>query len=347
MALTTALSWIDGMNTTAYLGQTNWELPSDPSGCGGFGCTGSPMGELYYTQLELSQGTPVVPTPDIDVGPFYNVQHYLYWSCAGPYTSPPCQNPPPSPNFEWSFSFGNGFQGTDLEENDLYGMVYYPDPQAQAGVNISITPVSLNFGDVYVGKSASQTITITNQTSSTAALTGSVGTLMASFSVISGGGAFSLSPGQSLVVTVQFSPTTAGIASATLFITHNAANESSPVMVALSGTGINANAPVILVTPMSTDYGNLKVKRSKSASFKLTNSGKSNLTVISTTITGTDASMFTISGGGGKTIKPGKSLTIKVVFKPTSTGSKSANLVITSNDPVNPSINIPLSGTGQ
>ena len=174
-------------------------------------------------------------------------------------------------------------------------MVYYPDPQAQAGVNISITPVSLNFGDVYVGKSASQTITITNQTSSTAARLGSVGTLMASFLCHKRWRNIQ-SVSRTVVgcVTVQFSPTTAGIASATLFITHNAANESSPVMVALSGTGINANAPVILVTPMSTDYGNLKVKRSKSASFKLTNSGKSNLTVISTTITGTDASMFTI-----------------------------------------------------
>jgi len=34
----------------------------------------------------------------------------------------------PVPNFEWSFSFGNGFQGTDLMVNDLYAMVYYPDP---------------------------------------------------------------------------------------------------------------------------------------------------------------------------------------------------------------------------
>ena len=90
------------------------------------------MGELFYKQLDLSEGTPVVPTPDIDVGPFYNVQPYLYWSCSAPYTQPPCQNLPPAPGFEWSFSFGNGFEGTDLEENDLYVMVYYPEIPAQA-----------------------------------------------------------------------------------------------------------------------------------------------------------------------------------------------------------------------
>jgi preprotein translocase subunit YajC len=57
--------------------------------------------------------------------------------------------------------------------------------------------------------------------------------------------------------------------------------------------------------------------------------------------------MFTITSGGGvsKTIKPGKTLTIKVAFKPTSAGSKSSMLGITCNDPDTPTIDIPLTGT--
>jgi hypothetical protein len=90
------------------------------------------MGELYYNQLGFSQGIPVVPTPSVKVGPFYNVQPYLYWSCSAPYADPPCQTPPPATNFGWSFSFGNGFEGTDLQENDLYVMVYFPQTPAQA-----------------------------------------------------------------------------------------------------------------------------------------------------------------------------------------------------------------------
>lgn len=130
----TAQNWIDGMNSAAYLGQTNWKLPADSSGCGGFGCTDSAMGKLFYgkNQLNSSQGTPVVATPDINVGPFNHLQPYLYWSCSGPYTDPPCQNPPPAPGFAWSFSFGNGFQGTDVKANDLYVMVYFPQTPAQA-----------------------------------------------------------------------------------------------------------------------------------------------------------------------------------------------------------------------
>lgn len=104
----------------------------------------------------------------------------------------------------------------------------------------------------------------------------------------------------------------------------------------------------ISVTPTAYDFGNVKVKKSKAASFKVMNGGKGNLSIITSTITGTDASIFTItSGGGSKTIKPGKSLTMKITFKPTSKGSKSANLEITSNDPDTPTIDIPLSGTVQ
>ena len=213
-------------------------------------------------------------------------------------------------------------------------------------VNLSITPVDLNFGNIYIGQSANQTITITNETSSTGVLTGDVGTLSDPFSVVSGG-AFNLAPGQSVTVTVRYSPTTSGPASANLSITHNATNQTSPTKISLSGTGVSSTVLVISVTSTSNDYGNVKVKKSKAVSFVVKNSGKANLSITSA-ITGIDASMFTItSGAGSKTIKPGKTLTIKVAFKPASTGSKSAILEIDSNDPSTPILDISLIGTGQ
>jgi len=87
------------------------------------------------------------------------------------------------------------------------------------------------------------------------------------------------------------------------------------------------------------------VKKNKSASFKVENNGESNLSIVSLII-GPDASMFKLTGGN-KTVKPGKLSTIKVTFKPTSTGSKQATLRITSNDPDTSTIDIPLTGTGQ
>ncbi len=130
MSHTTAENWINGMNAAVYLGHANWQLPPITVGesCG-FDCTDNPMGNLYYNQLHLSQGTPAVPTPDVRVGPFSHLQPYLYWTCtAAEGSNVLCQAAPPAPNFGWSFSFGNGFEGTDLMVNDLYVMVYYPDP---------------------------------------------------------------------------------------------------------------------------------------------------------------------------------------------------------------------------
>jgi hypothetical protein len=147
--------WIKGMNAYqghGYLDQKNWQLPPDPmppdptmNPCGGFDCTDTPLGHLYYIQLGLSpvvptpHGVPVVSAPSSTVGPFNHIQPYLYWSSCEPLNGPsPCLDlngiptTVPAPKFEWSFSFGNGFQGTDLQTNDLYVMVYFPQTPEQA-----------------------------------------------------------------------------------------------------------------------------------------------------------------------------------------------------------------------
>ena len=119
-------------------------------------------------------------------------------------------------------------------------------------------------------------------------------------------------------------------------------NWSSGLSVTITN---NTNVPSISVTPTAYNFGNVKVKKSKSASFKVQNNGQANLT-IAALIVGQDASMFKLTGGN-KTIKPGKFSTLKVTFKPTSTGSKQATLRITSNDPDSPITDISLNGTGQ
>jgi hypothetical protein len=140
----TAVLWVAAMNRAdqgrGYLGQTRWELPEtvppDPS-CSiaakvttGYDCAGSPMGELFYKQLGLRRGESAAAVLDVKVGPFHNIQPYLYWACQAATAASPCQANGPAENFEWNFSFGNGFQGTNLQANDLYVMVYYPSPSA-------------------------------------------------------------------------------------------------------------------------------------------------------------------------------------------------------------------------
>ena len=99
-------------------------------GTTGFSCTASAMGSLFYRQLGLRPGDSVIAPSEARAGPFYNVQPYLYWACAGQSASSPCQPDGPGEGFEWNFSLGNGFQGTNLVGNALYVMVYYPDNSA-------------------------------------------------------------------------------------------------------------------------------------------------------------------------------------------------------------------------
>ncbi len=212
-------------------------------------------------------------------------------------------------------------------------------------INISIAPASVNFGNVNVGSTSDQTVTITNQANSTAALTGSVGSLAAPFSVVSGGGAFNLTPGQSATVTIRFSPTTGGAASSNLSITHNATNQTSPTTVALSGTGIVPGIS-ISINPSSVIFGNVNVGQSINQTITITNQSSS--TAALTGSVGTLSAPFSVvSGGGAFTLAPGQSVTVTVRYSPTTAGPASASLSITHNatNQTSPT-NIPLSGAG-
>ncbi len=131
MNLASATQFIANMNAyngTGYLGQTNWELPPSNPSCPTFNCDdlGNPMGILFYDQFGLSAGMPAVATPDVAVGPFNNLQPYIYWSCQAVTIQDPCDGVGPNMGIaEWAFSFGNGFLGTDRLEAEYYVTAYF------------------------------------------------------------------------------------------------------------------------------------------------------------------------------------------------------------------------------
>jgi hypothetical protein len=123
MSWDTAQKWIAAMNDANYLGSNRWRLPAtqlpDP-GCSqrpktasfGYGCTGSEMGSLYG-ELGGMKGSTIDQKHNASYALFNNFQPYLYWS-ATLWT--------PVPNSAFSFSFGNGFQGTNVYANDMYAI---------------------------------------------------------------------------------------------------------------------------------------------------------------------------------------------------------------------------------
>ncbi|MBI4637939.1 MAG: SBBP repeat-containing protein [Candidatus Rokubacteria bacterium] len=80
-----------------------------------------------------------------------------------------------------------------------------------------VLPPRLTFTGVAVGTSATRTVTVQNAGQGT--LSGTVGSLAGVFSVLAGSGSFTLTPGQTLTVTVEFTPAQRGTARASLTVT--------------------------------------------------------------------------------------------------------------------------------
>jgi plastocyanin len=212
-------------------------------------------------------------------------------------------------------------------------------------INISVTPTSVDFGNVNVGSNSDQMITITNLMTSNATLSGNVGAPAAPFSVQSGGGPFSLTPGQSVIVTVRFSPTAEGAAASNLSIIHNATNQTNPTSIPLIGTGLTPGIH-ISVNPASLNFGNVTVGQSTSQNITILNQANSTgpLTGSVSALTGP---FSIVSGGGPFNLPPGQSQIVTVSFSPAVAGASFDTLIITHNatEQASPT-NIPLSGTG-
>jgi len=121
----------------------------------------------------------------------------------------------------------------------------------------------------------------------------------------------------------------------------------SVVNVPLIGTGIGI--PNISVAPTSYNFGNVNEGNSSSLqALTVSNTGSTKLIVGTVSITGTDVSQFSKQNDtcSGQTLAVSSSCTINMIFSPTSIGSKNAFMLIPSNDPDTPALNVTLNGTG-
>ncbi len=216
-------------------------------------------------------------------------------------------------------------------------------------VDISVSPGSFNYGSQTVGTTSQQIFIVSNSSLATQNLqvssTNILGGNANQFSIASGGGSFSLAPGTSRTMMVNFTPTSIGFKDATLQITSNDPDEN-PVNVSLSGTG--TGVPIITVDTTAHNYGQVVIGSSASRTFVIgnANTATANLVVSSINIGGDDASQFSVVGNTTFNIAPGQSQNLTVNFNPTSQPAKSAVLNIFSNDPDNSTMHISLTGKG-
>jgi len=112
-------------------------------------------------------------------------------------------------------------------------------------------------------------------------------------------------------------------------------------------TATFTQAPTLSVTPDYKTFGNKKIGKKATATFTVKNTatkGVADLTMQTISISGTDAGQFQLVNGrdrcSGKTIKPGRSCTFKVSFRPTLANTRVATITLPSNDPDAPDIQI-------
>jgi hypothetical protein len=110
---------------------------------------------------------------------------------------------------------------------------------------LTLIPATVSFGNVNTGSNATQTATISNPTASPISI-GNVGISGAGFSVSGAPAGLTLAAGQTAQLTVTFSPASAGTVTGNVTIT--APSEPSPLVIALSGTGVAVNAHSVTLT---------------------------------------------------------------------------------------------------
>ena len=207
-----------------------------------------------------------------------------------------------------------------------------------ANGQLALNPTSQSFGSVTVGSQSNQIVTLTNNSASTVNI---------SQASVSGTGfklngvtaPIALNASQSTTFTVTFAPQSTAPASGSVTITSDAPNPT--LSMPLSGTGVALAA--LGSSPTSLAFGSVRVGNNQALAETVSNTGGSSLTLSQVGISGTG---FTLSGiTTPVTLTPGQSASFSVSFTPQSASSASGSLTITSNAS-NPTLTIPVSGTG-
>ena len=212
-----------------------------------------------------------------------------------------------------------------------------------AAVSLTASASSLNFGSVTDGTTSQQSLTL--KSTGTSPVTISSDSISGTgFSVGAVTLPATLSPGQSLTLTVSFAPKTVGSSSGQLTVSSNSSSGST-MTVSLSGSGVPATSGSVLsVSPGSLAFGNVADGSSQVLNVTLSSTGTSSLVINSASVSGTGFSL--IAGSWPQTLASGQSLTVQVKFAPTVVASQTGALTISSNSSNGATSQVVLTGSG-
>ena len=203
---------------------------------------------------------------------------------------------------------------------------------------IAANSATVSFSPTQVGATATQNVTLS--ASGAPVMVTSAQVSGAGFAIVSPKLPSTLSSGQSLVLTIQFDPQTAGQLSGSLMIASNASN--STLMVALSGSGTAGAAGTITANSTTVNFSATQVGTTATQNVMVSASGAP-VMVTSAQVSG--AGFAIVPPTLPSTLSSGQSLVLTIQFDPQTAGQLSGSLVIASNAS-NPTLTIALSGNG-
>jgi hypothetical protein len=214
----------------------------------------------------------------------------------------------------------------------------FPSGGATSSATLGTSPSSLTFGSTTVGAtSGAQSVTVSNTGSASAAVSGI--SVTGDFAQTNTCGS-SIAAGASCSVSVTFHPTASGSRTGSLTVTSNATN--SPTNVALSGTGATTGTATLTTSPSSLSFAATAVGSASAAqSVTVSNTGSAAASVSSVAVSGD----YTQTNTCGSSIAAGGSCTVSVTFHPSTSGTRTGTLTVTSNATNSPST-VALTGSG-
>jgi P pilus assembly chaperone PapD len=206
-----------------------------------------------------------------------------------------------------------------------------------AGASIFVSPTTVSFGTVAVGGTVSESVTVSNPTTSNIRVT-QASTEAHGFTIPGTALPITIAPGQQSTLNIVFSPKTLGSVTGTVSVMSSAS--SAPSTVAVSGTGVSTQT-LLDTSTSSLNFGNVSAGTAKTLSVALTNAGNSNVTISHINVAG---EKFAASGlSSGLILAPGQNATLDVTFSSPPSGTMGGRVTVISNAANSPAV-VDLSG---
>jgi len=234
-------------------------------------------------------------------------------------------------------SFGSG---TNAYAVDVSGTTV-----AAPTLQLSHVPNGLTFGPQTLNVASGPLVVVVTNTGSAnvnvGALTAS-GPDAARFSTATTCGG-TLAPAATCTITVVFTPTAAGPASASLSLASNAAN--APNTIALGGTGTTDPVAIAALSAIGLDFGTVSPGQSAVLPLVVTNTGGASLSIASVVLAGAGEFSILSDNCAGQSVAPAATCTVTVRFAPSVQGPRSGTITIASNASNSPT-QVALAGRG-